>query len=225
MDRYIATDLSKFTAAIVPDISAHEKPWFANYIVNSMVRAEAMSPDREYRFNLLRRLTIAFREYGWARNDTLECLEALEEQRFKAYFWALHHWEQCLGASWHAFATLGKMSGGVDLFQTDDEHPVSTPQRVNRLYNASKHTEGGIECGDMPAEGMHRVWLCNDGIRSKDVVLPYEDVAQILTETADWFANVFEDPMTTRERALEVQAALAEREALENQAASSERDD
>lgn len=149
-------------------------------------------------------------EYESARCDTDEYLEVLEEQRFKAYFWALHHWEQCLGATWHALKTLHLMSGIPPFTKADA--PDTNEQKVNELYNAS-NTEGGIRDGDMPPDGPHRVWLSKEGIRSQTVVLPYDNLAALLTDLGDLFAFAFEDPMTLSERAAEAYAAFADRQA------------
>ncbi len=95
-DTYVATEISKFDNAEIPDMSASQREslhWISKYILNSVLRGALPSPQREYRFNFLRRAMTACNEHFLARHATLAFLEH-EERSFGKYFTAIHHWEQ-----------------------------------------------------------------------------------------------------------------------------------
>jgi hypothetical protein len=195
-DIYVATDISKFDRADIPDMSTSQPEslhWISNYILNSVLRGAVPSPQREYRFNFLRRAMIAYSEHSLARHATLAFLES-EEQSFGKYFTAIHHWEQFLAAAWHALNTLRRAAVVRRLFEAGDG---SIAERLHGLYSQTKHTESRIERGQMPRQGLLAVWLCNSGLRSIDHELTFAETGEILAKLGDW-AHVAEDPLQGR---------------------------
>jgi hypothetical protein len=204
-DTYVATGISEFTAAEIPDMSAthpESRHWIYNYILNSVLRGAVQSVEREYRFNFLRRAMTAFEEHALARQTTLEFVTS-DRQSYSPYFAAIHHWEQYLAASWHALVTLAKIGGQKHVFEKGDG---SWEERVNGLYNAMKHVESRIENGQMPPLGTLPVWLCNDGLSSTDAALSFAETGTVLQTVGDW-AHILEDPITTAERLRELRDA------------------
>ena len=66
-DKFIAPEMSQFTSATLPDLSAidsEQEFWLANYILNSILRVNIQSPERQRLFNFLRRSHSAFEEYS-----------------------------------------------------------------------------------------------------------------------------------------------------------------
>src|SRR5262249_51149883 len=107
-DTYVATEISTFDRAAIPDMSttqAESLHWLSNSIRNSVLCGPLPSPQREYRFSFLRHAMIAYSEHNMARYATLAFLES-DEQSFGRYFTAIHHWEQFLAAAWLALDTL-----------------------------------------------------------------------------------------------------------------------
>jgi hypothetical protein len=195
-DTYVATEISKFDRAEIPDMSKTQPEslhWISNYILNSVLRGAVPSPQRECRFNFLRRAMIAYSEHGLARDATLAFLES-EEQSFGKYFTAIHHWEQFLAAAWHALDTLQRAAVVGRLFEPGDG---SIAERLHDLYNQTKHTEARIESGQMPRQGSLAVWLSNSGLRSIDRELTFAETGGILAKLGDW-AHVAEDPLQGR---------------------------
>jgi hypothetical protein len=195
-DTYVATEISNFDKAEIPDMSTTQREslhWISNYILNSVLRGALPSPQREYRFNFLRRAMIAYSEHFLARHATLAFLES-EEQSFGKYFTAIHHWEQFLAAAWNALHTLRRAAIVARLYEPGDG---SIAERLHGLYNRTRHTESRIENGQMPPQGSLPVWLCNSGLRSVDCELTFAETGELLAKIGEW-AHVAEDPFEGR---------------------------
>ena len=195
-DTYVATEISKFDKAEIPDLSATQPEslhWISNYVLNSVLHGALRSPQREYRFNFLRRAMIAYSEHTMARYATLAFLES-EEQSFGKYFTAIHHWEQFLAAAWNAIDTLRRAAIVGPLYEPGDG---SIAERLHGLYDRTKYTESRIETGQMPPQGSLAVWLCNSGLRSIEHELTFAETGAILAKIRDW-AHFAEDPLQGR---------------------------
>ena len=193
----MATVASVFTEAAIPEIaSTHPQSahWLSNYFLNSALRAQYGSPTRELVSALLRRVTIAFEEYELAKARTDEFVQRRRDgqQPMRTYLSALHHWEQCLAAAWQAVAAWMKLTG-ERAFDPDPVAP-SAEERLNHLYNWSKHTDGKIVSpGQMPKAGPLAVWLSNEGVRSVVHLLTWSELAEMLDELAK-AAALLQDP-------------------------------
>ena len=196
-DEFMATDASGFTEAAVPEIgSTHpgSKHWVSNYFLNSVFRGQYGSPTRELVAVLLRRVTIAFEEYDLAKARTDEFVQRRldGQQPMRVYLSALHHWEQCVAAAWQAVAAWTKLTG-EQAFEPDADSP-SAEERLNHLYNGSKHTDSKIVTpGQMPESGPLAVWLTNEGLRSVEHLLTWSELAEVLDELAK-AADLLQDP-------------------------------
>jgi hypothetical protein len=194
MDKYVAPGYSGFTAATIPDISAasqEQDHWLANFILNSWSRVTMDDDLRRTLFNFLRRTQAAFREYQEARRLTLAHLA--DGRPVSGYIAAIDHWEQFLSQADRAWALLVK--GKPILFVKGDGSIV---QRLNLLYNRTKHVESAIKSGQLPPDGTLPVWLTNDGLEAVDAKLSFAEIADILTDLAKW-ADAAQNPLTMRE--------------------------
>lgn len=194
-DRFIAPELSKFNAAKIPDASAvdtEQEHWLANFILNTLLRAEVPTPQRQQMFNFLRRSHAAFTAYASARELTLAFLD--DRERSLRYIDAVGQWEAFLGYAWQAYAFLGQ--GKPIWFSTGDG---SVRQRLHALHTRAKHAAAAIERGDFVEDAPLCVWLANDGLRSTDAELSFAEAADVLTDLARW-ASAVQDPLTMREK-------------------------
>lgn len=194
-DTYVATEISKFDRAEIPDLSATQPEslhWISNYVRSSVFRGAVPSPEREYRFNFLRCAMVTHSEHGLARQATLAYLES-EEQSFGKYFLAIHHWEQFLAAAWHALETLRYAAVVGRLYEPGDS---SIAERLHDIYKQTKHTESRITSGQMPPQASLAVWLCNSGLRSNDSELTFAETGEIVAKLGDW-AHVAADSLTS----------------------------
>ena len=141
-------------------------------------------------FNFLRRTEAAFREYEVARQMTLN---HLANPNHNEYIKAIGHWEQFLSQADRAWVVF--VRGKKVLFAPNDG---SVFQRLNLLYNRTKHLETAINSGQLPPDGTIPVWLTNDGLQAVDGKLTFAEIAEILTDLAKW-ADAAQDPLTMRE--------------------------
>lgn len=198
MDKFIAPDMSKFTEASIPDMSDTSREqdyWLRNFMLNTLVRVTIDEPTRQTLFNFLRRAELAFREYGLAREQTLAYLQNTEA--ITPYFAAISHWEVYLSHAYQAYCLLAR--GQKILFKKGDG---SILERLNLLYNRSKHVDKAIEAGQLPSKSTMAIWLTNDGIQSINGGLTFTEMADILTELAMW-SDAAQDPLTMREKVME----------------------
>lgn len=190
-DNFIAPYMSAFSSPSIKDMTAtdpQQSHWLSNFILNSMLGYPVKPPSKQYIFNFLRRAEAAFREYELARVASLDFVGS--RPAASKYMITIHHWEQFLAQSWEAYALLGKLTG-KRLFEKDDGSPHN---RLNRLYNRSKHTDKAIASGQLPTEeGTLGVWLTNDGLASTDDRLAFDEITEILEELSR-FASKLQAP-------------------------------
>ena len=195
-DTYVATEISKFDRADIPDMSTTQPEslhWLSNYIVNSVLCGALPSPQREHRFGFLRHATIAYSEHNMARYATLGFLEC-PEQSFGRYFTAIHHWEQFLGAAWLALDELREAGLVGQLYDAGDG---SVAEQLHGLHNQANDTTARIDNGYVHPPCSPAMWLCNSGLRSTDYDLTFAETGELLSKIRDW-ARVAEDPLQGR---------------------------
>src|SRR5262249_12541927 len=175
-DTYVATEISKFDRAEIPDMSttqAESLHWLSNYIRNSVLRGPLPSPQRESRFSFLRHAMIAYSEHNMARYATLAFLES-DEQSFGRYFTAIHHWEQFLAAAWLALDTLERAGVVRRLYEAGGgavAEQTHRPHRRTRKKKQQNQTGGGATPGSAArwvlqsraSKRRLRAHLCRDG--------------------------------------------------------------
>jgi hypothetical protein len=194
-DKFIAPEMSLFTSATIRDMSqvdSEQEHWLANFILNTMLRVDVPSPQRQQMYNFLRRSHAAFGAYALARDHTLAFLN--NRDHILRYLEAISHWEALLGHAWQAQCFLGR--GKVRWFEKGDG---SILQRLNALHNRAKHADEAIERGDFVEDSPLCVWLTDDGLRSTETSLTFDEIAQMLEDLARW-ASAVQDPLTMREK-------------------------
>jgi hypothetical protein len=203
-DRYVAPNVSRFTAATIPDmsaVSAEQEHWLGNFILNTgLQRVVLEEGSRRSLFNFLRRTMMAFREYASARQMTLNYLANPNPNAVSEYIIAVGHWEMFLSQADQAWDILD--GGKNKLFMPNDG---TVPQRLRHLHNRTKHLASAIRNQEMqfPEAGTMPVWLENDGlhglhsddgITTVDVSLPFDEIAGMLAKLAH-FADAAQDPL------------------------------
>ena len=212
-DTFVAPYMSSFTEAEIVDMSAcdpQQEHWVSNFILNPLLRTKVRPPHRQYMFNYLRRVEAAFREYASARDRTLLFLSRTESP--SNYMAAIAHWEFFLLQAWVSFELLGRIFQlpKGSLFKKNDG---SVLQRLNLMYNVSKHAAEG----DFPEDGTLAVWLANDGLHSRNSHLTFDKIAnEILRDFAVW-ADRLQDPLTLQEK---IEAAINDVDSSETAAGS-----
>lgn len=195
-DKYIAPELSLFTAADIPDMNAQAVDQAHNqaaFILNSALRGGATLLGRQLFFNAIRRTNAAFDAYGRARDWTLMYLEDPEGHELR-YVKAIDAWEDTLGYTWQA---LQLAANGIKQpwFRKGDG---STPQRLNDLHNTAKHVDERIINGTLHEESPIGVWLTNDGLKSMASQLTYVELSELL-DLLGQYSSIVRDPSTMLE--------------------------
>jgi len=192
--------MSKFTSATLPDLSAidsEQEHWLGNFILNSIMRANVQSPQRQRLFNFLRRSHSAFEEYSSARELTLKYLANPESKL--SYLKSVGHWEALLGYIWQAYRLILPKEFG-NLYVKGDE---SFFERLNNLYNKSKHVDGAIVDEKYFEDSPLCVWLTNEGLKSTDESVTFVEVVETLAQLAQLSAAV-QDPLTMRDKIMDL---------------------
>ncbi|MFI5710707.1 hypothetical protein [Kribbella sp. NPDC051620] len=195
-DTFVAPQLSRFTSALIRDMSKtsdQQQHWLANFILNTMVRTSMDDRSRQTLFNFLRRTQFAFSEYELARNKTADYLA--NPEHFLKYLAAVGHWEVVLSYIYQAYELLTRAEKNA-LFKKDDG---TTLQRLNLLYNRSKHLPKAINSDQIGHGSTLAVWLTNDGLRCPDGHLTFGELAEILEELA-FVSDAVQDPLTMHEK-------------------------
>jgi hypothetical protein len=193
-DKFVAPEISSFTEALIPELSELQKRWLVSFILNSSLVVQLDNARRRTIYNFLCRAEGAFREYGSARQMTMAYLANTNPDAVSEYIIAIGHWEAFLSQAYQAWCLLA--SGQAKLFTPGDG---STMQRLNLLYNRTKHAESAITAEQLPPEGTLPVWLKNDGLHSVESRLTFEEIAEMLEELAVW-ADATQNPATMREK-------------------------
>jgi hypothetical protein len=197
-DKFIAPFMSQFTDADIPDMSQFSSEascWISNFILNSMLLANLKDPKRQFVFNFLRRAEAAYEQYELARTATREFLSGTRQSASR-YMKAVLHWEVFLAHAWQGYVLLGRILDQKKIF---NKGTLTREEKLNRLYNDSKHAESRIEQGKMPKHGTIPVWLTKEGLQSHNTGLSFVEAAEILEDLGKW-ATLLQDPRTFAEQ-------------------------
>jgi hypothetical protein len=193
-DKFVAPEISSFTEASISDLSGLQERWLVSFILNSSLVVQLDDATRRTIYNFLRRAEAAFREYCSARQMTLAHLANPNPDAVSEYIIAIGHWEVFLSQAYQAWCLLAR--GQKILFAPGDG---STMQRLNLLYNRTKHAESAITAEQLPPDGTLPVWLKNDGLHSVESSLTFEEIAEMLEDLAVW-AEAVQNPASMREK-------------------------
>lgn len=194
----MAPAMSQFTTATVPDMSNHcdqSAHWVSNFILSTLLRSNVPSPTRQYMFNFLRRAEASFLQHSLAREATATFLSG-SRQSPSRYMTAIFHWEVFLSQAWRSYNLLKYLFDIQKVFQKGDG---SIEERLNLLYNQSKHAESVIKSQNIPFDATIPMWLTNNGLKSNDAYLSYAESGEVLADIAKW-AQLIQDPASMREK-------------------------
>jgi hypothetical protein len=72
-------------------------------------------------------------------------------------------------------------------------------ERLNRLYNVSKHAEKFIARGEYAPDSTLALWITNDALETTDTQVPFSELQDMLTvlgRIADRIVNPDSEPLT-----------------------------
>jgi hypothetical protein len=177
LDQYVAHKISSLTECGAPELPM-ESSWLSAFILNSVLKVSLSASPRAYVFNFIRRAEGAFSAYREARQALIEYIDT-PRHVVSPYFRSLLNFEVCISQCWQGYELLRKATG-AKLFEPKDN---STMERLNKLYNDSKHMEERIDQAEIPTEATASVWITNQGLESARAPLgvSFADLVGILT--------------------------------------------
>lgn len=193
LDNFFAQEISALSECNAPDLAdnfAEVEPLIDNFILNSIFTSPIKTEEKPYIFGIIRRVQMALVEYQNGRTLLLLFLND-SKKNTSLYFQALSHFEIAVTQLYQAYdfwRQLGKKreSKETNLFKTGDGSPL---QKLNRLYNVSKH----LEPSTIPEGNLHHVWISNNGICASEVTMSFTELADLVKEYVA-VANAFSNP-------------------------------
>jgi hypothetical protein len=193
LDKFFAQEISALSECNAPDLGDHSAEvgdLIHNFILNSIFTSPIKTEEKPYIFGIIRRVQMALVEYQNGRTLLLLYLNE-SKKNTSLYFQALSHFEIAVTQLYQAYdfwRQLGKKreSKETNLFKTGDGSPL---QKLNRLYNVSKH----LEPSTIPEGNLHHVWISNNGICASEVTMSFTELADLVKEYVA-VANAFSNP-------------------------------
>lgn len=187
LDKFVSQHLTQFTACDAPSLSrelAQAEHWVNNFILHSIFKVSVPAESKPYIFAILRRTQMAMSEYEAGRVEALRYISG-DTNRVSIYFRALYHFELVTQILYQAYDYIHQVTEGK-LFNKGDGSPI---QRLNRIYNVSKH----LEHSSIPPGYIHAVWLSNQGVNVSDAMLEWSELATLVKELGE-VANCLSNP-------------------------------
>ncbi len=182
LDHFVAPGLSKLTFNNVPVLLMEQQEyWVRNFILNTMFGGRIDLHWRPHLYNFLRKVEAAFYEYAHARS-TLDEYFLIGKDAISKYLLAVQHFESCLALTYQAYMLIKNILKKDKFFKTDDD---STLDRLNKLYNQSKHIEDKLSNGQDLNNILLPIWITNIGIESPKAVLSFNELVELLTELGE----------------------------------------
>ncbi len=187
LDKFVSQELSKLTSC-TPQSLAAEFPqrasWLSEFVLRRIFNDHVAQERAALAFAVIRRAEAAIDEWE------LACEVATQGIRKPSnYFKALRHTESCVSALWQGLE-FGRKALGAKLFDSGDG---SVFERLNQLYNKGRH----FKPSELPKDDLHALWLTNDGLRSRDHTVTFEemrDTLRVLCSTAQKIAAGITEP-------------------------------
>lgn len=166
--------------------------WLPNFVLTSILRVNVTDPQRQLIFNFIRRTDSAVLEYSRAREELAIYFDKTGG-RVTHYFRGLHAFESAVAMTYQAHLLLSHLfPDKPSLFAKKDGTVL---QRLDRVYNASKHLDLYIANGARYAkESTLTVWLVNTGVQCAEAFITFaelasaiDNISRIATALADGF--------------------------------------
>lgn len=151
--------------------------WVNTFILNAAYRYKMEDSKRLLIMNLLRRVESSFHQYNLGSSQLDEYLLG-DKTGVSKYFSAVVCFEIALSHLYQAYM-FGQRLTGTKLFNSNDNSPLD---RLNKLYNISKHYDGTISKGDLAEINTIPIWITNEGFKSVNSFLSYSDVHEMMNE-------------------------------------------
>jgi len=187
LDKFFGHKLSELVTC-----GAEELPVLSRYLpaflLSSVFQVTYKPEFRAYAFNFIRRIEQAALEYGEGRTS-LERYLRDPNKAVSRYYQALSHFEQGVALIIQAAKFLERL-GPEKLFKQGGNPDL---ERLNRVYNASKHMEGQIAEGLIPTNALAAVWITNDGVECRDAKVAFKEMRELIVEGHEVARQIVEE--------------------------------
>lgn len=127
-------------------------------------------------FNFVRRVEGAIDQFETGRHSLLSVPGQRELATYR-YLLAVMHFESCVSQTYQALMLFAEFGKTGKLFERGDG---TTFQRLNLLYNRSKHVEKAIAAGQLPEDMSLPVTVTADALVSSDARVDFSELAETL---------------------------------------------
>ena len=191
-DKFLAPHVSALTecrARPLELVGGQPEKWLPGFVLNSMLRVSWTEPARQLAFMIVRRVDAAVREYEAGRAELEAFVDQGSQLGIQRYSRGLMHFETCVGATFQAWMLVRQLSTlsrevpeeEPKLFEEDDGTDI---QRLNSLYNTSKHADERIVRGHFAPDSTLPIWIVNEGLAAVDCHLSFAELADLLKALA-----------------------------------------
>jgi hypothetical protein len=171
LDAFVSQELSKLTACVPQSLAAefpNRSNWLDQFVLRRIFHNHVADDRAALAFLLVRRAEAALDEWELAR----EAATRQDVRRPSVYFKALRHFENCIASLWQGLK-VGSRSLDTRPFVKGDG---SVFDRLNWLYNEARH----FDPKDLQAGDLHRLWIANDGLRTREQSVSFEEISEEL---------------------------------------------
>ncbi len=179
LDKFVAHRLSELTECGAKQVEDAPN-WIGAFVLNSIFVAPVDTKKRAYITNFLRRADGAISSYQTARVNLIEYLQT-PGTAVSRYFRALLNFENCVEQLYQGMKLLSTASK-IPFFENADG---SKEERLNIIFNTSKHMDERIEKGKMPPEATSAIWITNLGIECEQAKLSFGEIEELLAWVRD----------------------------------------
>lgn len=164
--------------------------WLSKYILTTLFTMPLADPMRQLGFSLIRRADHAAQEYERGREELAGYIATEPRERIVRYSRSLSYFETAIAATYQCWAIVRMLHPDrPSLFEPADGSDI---ERMNMIYNASKHLDERLIRGQAAEESTLHIWLTNDGIETKFTQITFvefRDLIDSLCRIADKLAN------------------------------------
>jgi hypothetical protein len=179
LNKFVAPGISELEQNSAPELMSRfpgSEHWIEIFLLNSMIGATLVGTTRPVVLNFLRRVETALQEYTEANNHLNSYLSG-SKQAISKYFSSVLHYEHAIAMTYQACMLLRDIYHEKNFFEKGDRSPI---ERLNLLYNHTKHIEKILASGALPNGYSIPMWISNTGLHCSVSSLTFAELADIL---------------------------------------------
>jgi hypothetical protein len=179
LNKLVAPGISELKRGSVPDLMPrfpHSAHWVEIFLLNTFIGATLVGTTRPVVLNFLRRVESALLEYTDGRRH-FNAYTRGSRQAISKYFSAVLHFEHAIAMTYQAAMLMRDFYPGETFFEKGDQTPL---QRVNALYNHTKHIDSVLASGQLSDGYAIPLWISNTGLHCSVCSVTFAELADIL---------------------------------------------